>query len=244
MTQFTELQEKQFGLVESHLIEVQQGERIFMMVRQAAEALGLLQAAAGKAGFDLQLVSAYRSFERQHQIFTAKAEGRRPLLDDNGVELAFDRLSDAQRLRAIMRWSAVPGLSRHHWGTDVDVFDANTMALQDVQLVPAEVDDGGPSAAMHDWLDERIANNASYGFFRPYQFDRGAIAPERWHLSYLPAAAELQCQMDRDIALNLWQGESVPFCDILASRLDDIWERFVTVAPEGHPEWVKAALLV
>ncbi|MCZ8486094.1 D-alanyl-D-alanine carboxypeptidase family protein [Vibrio lentus] len=32
------------------------------------------------------------------------------------------RSSEQQKLSAILRWSALPGASRHHWGCDFDVF--------------------------------------------------------------------------------------------------------------------------
>ena len=138
------LQLQAIGMDESALCEWRQGDRVFLVHREVVEPLACLQADAREAGFDLQLVSAYRSFERQLAIWNAKAEGRRELLDAQGQPLPFESLTPEQRLFAIMRWSAVPGLSRHHWGTDIDIFDASRMAIGDVQLIPQEVEGNGP----------------------------------------------------------------------------------------------------
>ena len=75
-----------------------------------------LQLASVEAGFDLAIVSAYRSFERQLLIWNEKVEGKRPLLDANGQILDAGGLDDKSLVFAILRWSALPGGSRHHWG--------------------------------------------------------------------------------------------------------------------------------
>ena len=99
-------------------------------------------------------------------------------------------LSAEQQLHAILRFSAIPGTSRHHWGTDLDVFDAAALPQDyQLQLSPQEVAPGGMFDPLHCWLDQRMAAGEVHGFFRPYGQDRGGVAPERWHLSYAPMAA-------------------------------------------------------
>ncbi|MEZ5494021.1 MAG: M15 family metallopeptidase [Pseudomonadales bacterium] len=83
-----------------------------------------LATSAAEAGFDLQIASAWRGFERQQWIWNGKASGQRPVLDALGQPLDISVLSEDELLFAILRWSAIPGCSRHHWGTDLDVFDA------------------------------------------------------------------------------------------------------------------------
>jgi len=42
-------------------------------------------------------------------------------------------------VRAILHWSALPGASRHHWGTEIDVIDRAALADgRKAQLIPAE----------------------------------------------------------------------------------------------------------
>src|SRR5262249_8973775 len=145
-----------------------------------------LSEAAGASGFELKVVSAFRDFATQLRIWNEKATGRRPLLDERSQPLDPARLTREQILHAILRWSAVPGASRHHWGTDFDVVAARAMPEgYRVRLVPEEVERDGLFAPFHDWLD---GNLAKFGFFRPYAVDRGGVSPERWHLSYAPVA--------------------------------------------------------
>ena len=114
-------------------------------------------------------MSSFRDFDRQLQIWNAKFSGARALLDAAGRPLDATALSPAARIDAILLWSALPGASRHHWGTDVDLIDrAATPAGYRVQLTPAEFAAGGPFARLHDWLE---AHAARFGFFRPFRGD-------------------------------------------------------------------------
>ena len=84
----------------------------------------------------------------------------------------------------ILRWSAIPGGSRHHWGCDLDIYDQKAISSDyKVQLIPSEYESSGPFYQLTLWLDE---NMQEFGFFRPYSRDCGGIAPEPWHLSYRP----------------------------------------------------------
>ena len=96
-------------------------------------------------------------------------------------------LREPELVDAILCWSAIPGGSRHHWGSDLDVIDAAAMPQgYQVQLVPEEYAADGVFARLTSWLD---ANMHRYGYFRPYASDRGGAAVEPWHLSYAPVAA-------------------------------------------------------
>jgi len=151
----------------------------------AASAIQLREAAAA-AGHDLEIVSAYRDFDRQVMIWNAKFRGERPLLDREGRALDAAALSVPERVSAILLWSALPGASRHHWGTDFDVIDR--AAVKDgfePQLTAAEFAPGGPFARLNVWL---AANLGNFGFFRPYTIDRGGVRPEAWHVSFAPVA--------------------------------------------------------
>src|SRR5690625_7912309 len=84
--------------------------------------------AAEQAGFRFELASAFRSFERQLEIWNAKVSGERPVLNDSGEPLDITRLSERELGWAILRWSALPGTARHHWGTELDVYDSSRFA--------------------------------------------------------------------------------------------------------------------
>lgn len=202
-----------------------------------------LVAEARRAGFDLAIASAYRSYHRQLQIWNEKAEGRRALLDDAGQPLAADTLGEWQKVQAILHWSALPGASRHHWGTDMDIYDrAALSAGQTVQLVPAEVADDGPFGPLHRWLDERIAADRSCGFFRPYDRDRGGVAPERWHLSYAPLAAYYQRQLTPERLLAALDVPTLALRGCVHRQWADIYWRYVWVPAELYPSGYGARL--
>jgi LAS superfamily LD-carboxypeptidase LdcB len=141
-----------------------------------------LRAAAAAEGIDLVAFSSFRDFDRQLAIWNAKFRGERPLQDRAGRPLDVATLTPAERVQAILWWSALPGASRHHWGTDFDVMDAAAMPLgYKLQVIPAEYHAGGPFHRLTTWLDRHLH---VFGFFRPYDADRGGVAPEPWHLSH------------------------------------------------------------
>lgn len=146
------------------------------LTRVHQEVLGPLQQMAKRAqnaGFEIQVCSGFRSFDRQVEIWNKKV-------------LAKKELSSKEKIESILRWSALPGTSRHHWGTDLDIIDAKALRPEmKVQLIPEEFQSGGPFCKLHDWLDKTMEE---FGFYRPYETDRGGVSPERWHLSYFPVA--------------------------------------------------------
>ena len=220
------------GQDESHLVAVTNGHRL---QPEAAGAFLRLQAEARLAGFELAIASSFRSYQRQLAIFNAKARGERPVHDDAGAPVDLQALSDDDKLAAILRFSALPGTSRHHWGTDLDVFDAAAVpADYRIQLTPGEVSAGGPFCALHDWLDERMAAGETYGFYRPYQEDHGGVAPERWHLSYAPLSVSCDGRIRAADLLDLWQGDLVLGRQV-ANRIEEILARYVRVAEGWCP---------
>ncbi len=225
------------GLDDSHLVELPDGHRL---QAEAAAAFRCLQADAAAAGFGLAIASSFRSFARQLTIWNAKAAGRRAVHDDRGRPVAMAALSGPEQLRAILRYSALPGASRHHWGTDLDIYDA--AALDDsgkVRLDPAEVAPGGIFDPLHRWLDARMAAGESHGFFRPYRRDRGGVAPERWHLSYAPLAVDCGRRLDAALLAHCWDCEPAAHTMLLRAEVEaalpQIMARYVAVEEEWCP---------
>ncbi len=192
-----------------------------------APLLSLAEAAA-QAGFQLAVASSFRSFDRQLAIWNAKARGQRPVLDDFGQPMDLLALSEADRVKAILRWSTLPGGSRHHWGTDLDVYDAS--ALPDgyaLQLTTAECEGEGPFNRFHCWLSERIALGESQGFYRPYAQDFGGIAPEPWHLSFAPLALGYQQLFSADLLADALRGVDLELKDTVLALLPELVSRFM-----------------
>lgn len=229
-----------FGLNEEHLVPFQQEDSLFYLEKESLLAFKQLQQAARKAGFELAIVSSHRNFERQAAIWNGKAKGERALLDEHGQVMDFDQLSKQELLAAILRWSAVPGLSRHHWGCDIDVYDANAMSLPDVQLVPSEVEKGGACETLHLWLDEQIQNKQSYGFFRPYSNNACKVAEEKWHLSYWPVARQMQQHVTADALTQIWQEKSLCLIDLLLQQADKIIADYACLDYSSLPSWLDA----
>lgn len=222
-----------FGLADHHIVpRAQLPEGVLQPLHaDVITPFLLLQAAAREAGFDLQVVSGFRGFDRQLAIWNAKAGGSRAVLDENARPLDMSRLSDSEKALAIMRWSALPGCSRHHWGTDFDIYDAAAVpADYAVQLIPQEVEAGGVFAPMHDWLDDYFRLHR-VGFFRPYAEDRGGIAPERWHLSYAPVAIQYEAAFSLQALVALWNERQMALAEAVvalpASTLQRYLPRFI-----------------
>lgn len=137
-------------------------------------------------GFRLRLESAYRTFDKQLSIWNRKASGELKLLDANGLPMERPR-DEEQLMFAILTWSALPGASRHHLGTDLDVVDGNACpAGYEVELTPAECD--GMFAPFHKRLTELMEEGESAGFSRVFVPGRGRIQPEMWHIAHLPTS--------------------------------------------------------
>jgi len=176
-------------------------------------------------GFDPEIFSGFRSFDRQLAIWNNKATGKRAVLDSNAATIDIERLSDKELTFAILRWSALPGASRHHWGTDLDVIDAAARPEgYEVELIPEEVNSGGMFGPLHDWLDH---NMAKFGFFRPYERDLGGVATERWHLSHAPVSTAFKRHLSIDVLRDTIAQSGIELKGAVLASLEEIYERFV-----------------
>lgn len=175
------------GLSEQHLIQVALSDSFALQVHpEVAAPLQRLSALATQAGFELAIASGFRDFARQAAIWNQKYLGKRPILDRNNQVLDRRLLSDEQALWAILHWSALPGASRHHWGTDFDVYAANTLPQgTSIRLEPWEYQ-RGHQREFYAWLLEAMPD---CGFFLPYRQDLGGVAIEPWHISHRQSAA-------------------------------------------------------
>ncbi|HVH05900.1 MAG TPA: M15 family metallopeptidase [Myxococcota bacterium] len=184
-----------------------------------------MREAAALAGFDLVPVSSFRDFGRQRAIWNAKFRGERAALDRAGKPMDMTTLGPGARVEAILLWSALPGASRHHWGSDVDVADGKPMAAGYVpKLEVGEYRGGGPFAALSAWLG---ANMRRFGFYRPYTRRRRGVQPEPWHLSYAPVARPALAKMSVRLLAEAIRGADVEGETEILSRLPAIRERYL-----------------
>ena len=120
--------------------------------------------AALKDNIDLKIASATRNFDYQKNLWNNKWDA---------LPVKMDGLT---KFQTILEYSAVPGTSRHHWGTDIDINGANPAYF--------ETEKGEEE---YEWLEQ---NASSFGFCQTYTA-KGPDRPtgyneEKWHWSYLP----------------------------------------------------------
>ncbi len=146
--------------------------------RETVEAFGKMQKAAYREGIQLTIVSATRNFDAQKTIWEAKWEGKRKV---EGMDLTTVK-DPFERARIILKYSSMPGTSRHHWGTDIDI--------NSVEPDYFLKDKGARELA---WLMEHAAD---YGFCQTYTRKdtlrrSTGYEEEAWHWSYIPVASQL-----------------------------------------------------
>lgn len=155
----------------------------FNLRKEAAVAFQKMIDAAKKEGIKLYSVSSYRSFDHQSRIWEKKYKRYK----SRGF-------SDQDTFEKIVEYSTIPGTSRHHWGTDMDIIDLNKSTPSD-PLLAAHFEDG-VYRDLHQWL-LRYAND--FGFYEVYTNEdkRKGFAYEPWHYSYKPLSIPLLKEMNK-----------------------------------------------
>jgi len=212
------------GQTESHLINVLVGQKEFLVHPDVSEDLLSLKTAADSAGFNLNIASGFRSFERQLSIWNRKMSGEMMLLDENSKPLNTEDLSEQQKVISILRWSALPGASRHHWGTDFDIFDRN--ALPDgcsLKLEPREYlqDHQYP---FYCWLKENLAD---FGFFFPYQENGSGVAFEPWHISHKNSAQSCLTELTLNVLAEQLEASPILAKECVQQSLVKIYNQYI-----------------
>jgi LAS superfamily LD-carboxypeptidase LdcB len=152
-----------------------------------------LHHAAQKDGVQLQIISSTRNFDRQKRIWENKWNG---ITLTNGENLPTLNLTDLERSERILKYSAMPGSSRHHWGTDLDI-----------NSVEPDFFDTLEGIEVYEWM----SNNAKqFGFAQPYSAKsmkrRFGYEEEKWHWSYLPLSLQLTENYMKLIGYNDFSG--------------------------------------
>lgn len=145
----------------------------YKLTPKAAAAFEGMKKQAQMDGISLEVVSSYRSHADQSRIWNWKFK-----------KFQSEGLEGRAIIDAITQYSTLPGTSRHHWGTEVDLIDAQPPKEGDV-LLSEKFHDRGPYEGLRLWLEEHAA---TYGFLKPYtdQPSRTGFAYEPWHYSYAP----------------------------------------------------------
>jgi LAS superfamily LD-carboxypeptidase LdcB len=183
-----------------------------------------LRRAASAQDIDLVAVSGFRDFSRQLQIWNGKFAGQRPLHDAAGAVLDTAALSPAERIDAILLWSALPGASRHHWGTDIDFVDARTAPGIQAKLTRDEFEAGGPFTRLAAWLELHAAR---FGFFRPYRGVRSGVQPEPWHFSFAPTSEMARRQLTPAVLRDAIAAAPLLGKELVLPRIEELHARYV-----------------
>ena len=193
---------------------------------QAMKAFQGLQQSTVKNGFNLQPASSFRDFARQQLIWNGKFNGERKVHDDAGYALDLSRLDDWQKAQAILRWSALPGASRHHWGTEIDIFDPDLLPQgQSLQLEPWEYEQGGYFFELSEFLTENLPH---FDFNLPFMQmpAEKKIGREPWHISYMPLAEKAKQLFSAEVLLQAWEKEEIGGKATLQQHLPQIFEQY------------------
>jgi hypothetical protein len=137
-----------------------------------------MAAAAEKEGIVLKVISGGRNFNMQKAIWEKKWNARRPNFK-----------SDKETALDILKYSSMPGTSRHHWGTDLDINSLEPSYFA-----------SGKGKKEYDWLQK---NAGSFGFCQTYDnkqtSGRSGYSEEKWHYSYMPISSILLSQYNEQI---------------------------------------------
>ena len=144
--------------------------------RQTYAAFIKMKDAAEKDGIKIKLVSGFRDFQRQLTIWNNKYK-------KFTEEFSLDGSS---AIKEIIRFSTIPGTSRHHWGTEIDIIDKNFENEKNL-LISKKYEEGGIFNSLKKWMDK---NSEKFGFYIVYDDDinRPGFEYEPWHYTYKPVS--------------------------------------------------------
>jgi LAS superfamily LD-carboxypeptidase LdcB len=143
--------------------------------KESLEAFKKMQKAAKADSVNLFIVSATRNFDYQKRIWEDKWSGKIKV-EEKDLSTVHDL---NERTRMILLYSAMPATSRHHWGTDIDINEAEDEYFETLE-----------GKRVYQWL---VSHAAEFGFCQPYTSKiagRTGYEEEKWHWSYLPLSGE------------------------------------------------------
>ena len=161
---------------------------------EVLEAFVRLESAARDEGITITIVSGMRSFNHQMVIWERKWDRPR-YMGWNDFDKAID----------ILTYSSMPGSSRHHWGTDIDLnsFENNFFET-------------GEGLKIYEFM-KRCGEE--YGFSQVYtskDSGRTGYKEEKWHWSYMPISSTMIKEYNEFIAVENIEGfKGAGFADTL-----------------------------
>ncbi len=152
--------------------------------KEAYKAFTAMHDAASDEDIELKIISATRNFNYQKSIWERKWDkpkymGWEPIL----------------KAKDILTYSSMPGTSRHHWGTDIDMNNLNNSYFE-----------SGQGLKIYAWLQECASE---YGFKQVYtskEDGRTGYNEEKWHWSYTPLSDEYLKEYNRLVSIGDIEG--------------------------------------
>ncbi|MDP4953366.1 MAG: M15 family metallopeptidase [Flavobacteriales bacterium] len=133
---------------------------------------------AKKDGIQLTIISATRNYTYQKGIWERKW-AKSKYMGWQGM----DKVED------IMKYSSMPGTSRHHWGTDIDLNSLDNSYFSQ-----------GEGKKVYDWLSECAADHCFKQVYTNKSSGRTGYEEEKWHWSYMPLSKEMLRQYKEKIS--------------------------------------------
>lgn len=134
--------------------------------KEALAAFLKMKNAAEIDGISFTIISGTRNFEHQKKIWSYKWNTK------------YKDLPPLKRTVKILKYSAMPSTSRHHWGTDIDLNSLNNSYFS-----------SGKGKKEYHWL---VKNALKFGFYQVYtskENERTGYNEEKWHWSYIPLSS-------------------------------------------------------
>lgn len=153
--------------------------------------------AAKEKYINIEIISGYRSFDHQLSIWNRKYK----YYENRG-------LTGKEILDKITTYSAIPGTSRHHWGTEIDIIDADNTKPQSNILQAQHFHDLGNYCELNEWMQQNAHN---FGFYQVYTNDdsRPGFAYEPWHYSFEPLSKVYLKSYDKIDLPTIYKNENI-----------------------------------
>lgn len=198
-------------------IEGMEVEGVFLEM-ETADAFEKMKRSALDDGVEIRVVSGYRSFERQKEIWNKKI---RDFLKSFGEEEA---------VRWTLRYSAFPGTSRHGWGTDMDITGKERVINP---LESKNYREGGIYYGVYKWLK---GNAEKFGFYQVYIEESDTRDVEEWHWSYAPRSREFLGLFLKKIEPNFLKGRGIELSEYVLNSFEEYIKNYMLkINPNLYP---------
>lgn len=195
-------------------VDKEHTERNIYLIPPVYEAFKKMYEAALADDVKLIITSGHRTFIEQ--IYEWELRWDNPRVDSVFA-------NDVEKARFVLQYRSMPGTSRHHWGTDID--------LNSFKLEYFETKEG---KKVYDWLKK---NAATYGFYQSYtpldEKRPTGYQEEKWHWSYKPLARLMLVEYLKQVTIHDIQGFKG---DMAAKKLPIITEWVAGINPDMKKE--------